>query len=1197
MRKFFQIISVLVLMVATLTSNIYAEDAGQDMRIKYPGIQLLSNGRLLDSEGNEYVDGDIKGDAKFTLSYEWAISNDISESVIPGDYYEFQLPESLKVNGSTEGTLGSYGTYSVSPLGIVRLTFNQTIREAFDNHGSFYLGLELNPDYVSEPGPVLITVPVTEDVKYEFDVKPTQEVSAIEKEGNPNKLKNPEFITWNITINKNYDELSNAVVEDFIPNGLTLRDVKIYDVTTDLHGNVTQQDELSSVVYTEVDGVIRFNEPIARPYRIEVITDIDVHAPVGEKLSYINRARLSSDSSEDIETTATVVIESGHALTKKGIEYKPEEKTMKWRITINGDSKTLTNPWITDTLDTRLSLDKETVIVKGIQSGNIYDNYEVSESLGGFDIIFSGTISEELVIEYITSIKDDVVIVGGESFSNTVVFGEYSLTVGQGVGQPLFWKDHVGLNYETQTATWRYEINRAHEVMKNATIDDVFESGNLQYVDNSFKLWDVTTSIEWVAGVDYEVQETSTGLRIVLLKETNTRLRAEYQTTYHLDNTLPRSTLLRNTATLKYLSRDNREITISDYEEMNVNSDTAKNGFKNGTYNAVSKEIEWTVALNYDRIHFNNATFRDTIGLGQTFVDNSLVIYPYTITENGSIVVDTDNPFDIADFSVVLPTADNGNTVMVDFSTLDTGKTYLIKFRTSLANAIIVDSYENTALYTVDATEYALDASVDVKYGNEVLSKDGKQNGDAFEWMLMINRSQSYLENVVVQDTPSSNQIFDLESFSVFETVVSENGDVSVNYDSKLKINEDYSIDIVTSEVGESFSLKFANPISQSYVIQYRTFGVFENNNYVISNGATLTADGIEETDVDNSDSKQFVATRSGGDGTSRAGIYTLRKVDSEGNPLEGVVFTLTFADNAEIQYVLITDENGTARFNKLRFGEYTLVETTPLPGYKVDTDLARGISITINADTNPNDVQEIENSILNVTLAKRNSHKELLDGAVFSLEKEIDGVYEPILHDLVSTQGVVIVSGIVSGKYRFVEMLANDAYLLNLEPVYFEVTGTETEDIELDFINYQGSITIRKLDEKNKLLQGAIFSVYDAQGHVIYDKLEVVTGEITISDLAPGEYTIVENTPPHGYERDIRDHRVVIEAEYSGEYVAKIVDVVNYLLPEAPNDTDEELGNLGTASTLKTVALFTTGVGLSLMLMSKRRKQEDTDI
>ena len=93
------------------------------------------------------------------------------------------------------------------------------------------------------------------------------------------------------------------------------------------------------------------------------------------------------------------------------------------------------------------------------------------------------------------------------------------------------------------------------------------------------------------------------------------------------------------------------------------------------------------------------------------------------------------------------------------------------------------------------------------------------------------------------------------------------------------------------------------------------------------------------------------------------------------------------------------------------------------------------------------------------------------------------------------------------------------------------EIPKFYTEKVKLFNKTYNpGKFKIEKLNEadKNQKLQGATFSLTDADGHVIYRSSDA-DGIVDFTDIEPGTYTLEETRAPEGYTKSTRKWRVTV--------------------------------------------------------------------
>ena len=172
--------------------------------------------------------------------------------------------------------------------------------------------------------------------------------------------------------------------------------------------------------------------------------------------------------------------------------------------------------------------------------------------------------------------------------------------------------------------------------------------------------------------------------------------------------------------------------------------------------------------------------------------------------------------------------------------------------------------------------------------------------------------------------------------------------------------------------------------------------------------------------------------------------------------------------------------------------------------------------------------------------------------GAVFTLQDEQG---KPLQEGLTTgTDGVVSVNNLKPGKYQLVETQAPDGYELDATPVKFTIVANQSAPIQLAKTNTlkPGSVVLTKVDADSKApLRKAVFTLQDEQGKPVREGLESGTdGKLTINDLKPGKYKLVETQAPDGYELDATP----VEFEIvKNQQTAVEVEKTNTLKPNTP--------------------------------------------
>ncbi|EAV9864147.1 cell wall anchor protein [Listeria monocytogenes] len=256
----------------------------------------------------------------------------------------------------------------------------------------------------------------------------------------------------------------------------------------------------------------------------------------------------------------------------------------------------------------------------------------------------------------------------------------------------------------------------------------------------------------------------------------------------------------------------------------------------------------------------------------------------------------------------------------------------------------------------------------------------------------------------------------------------------------------------------------------------------------------------------------------------AKTGSVVLTKLDSITKAvLAGAEFELQKADGSKIKSGLITNTSGELTVTDLAPGDYQLIETKAPTGYSLD-ESPLNFTIALN-QAEPTKVSK-ENTAKagTVILTKKdNVTKKGLADAEFELQKA-DGT---ILQSNLKTNedGNLEVKDLELGDYQFVETKAPTGYVLDTEPVNFEINFNQTEDVSVTKENTakSGSVILTKKDsETGSNLADAEFKLQTTEGTTLQSDLVTdVNGKLEITELAVGDYQLVETKAPAGYTLD----------------------------------------------------------------------------
>ncbi|WP_426616640.1 SpaA isopeptide-forming pilin-related protein [Bacillus velezensis] len=1122
---------------------------------------ILTDVKLTDEKGKPYdKNNPANTNSPANITIQWAIPNELGKTINDGDRYEFDLPKEFIMHNDitnqplTDGD-STYGTFSINTSGHVIMTFNGEVKEDSNVKGSLYVNTQFNQKEIKGSTTQKIKFPVnsdTPDVTVYF--KPNVN-KTIEKSGSLDKGINPGKVTWTVDLNKKEEEVKHAKLTESLPDELTFRSVKVYELDVNIDGSVSQGNEITSGYTVGENGSVTFAGTIDSAYRLIYDTEIKDAAKPGKggKITLTNKAAFSGDNAEPISAEASVTAGYGKMIEKSSTGYKGESQTFSWAVMYNYGEKKIdqSKAGIKDTFGSDdLHLVPGSLKVLPItfsQNGSEQEgaplkegeDYTLTDNGNGFEIKFKQSVTGAYKIIYQSQVNDGVIIDSPVKYTNTAVTdtGESKETPGTAIQQNLI-KNYSNADYEKKTVDWTITVNKNGYTMKDWTLDDQFTSGGLALIDDSFHMQDTTDNKTLKEGTDYTLTKKpgNQGFTIALIgdyAETNSQFKITYTTKFNADFS---NEPIKNTAESTWTDKNGGKRTNKESSGFTPNNQTSHNGFKNGSYNAVSKEITWKVGINYNGEPSKNPYIKDTITDGQQFLHGSVAVKTYTISKNGSIT--EGEALDSSKYEIEEPSDGNKNTLIVRLKT-DDALPYLIEFKTSLKGQVIKQNqYTNKAEYfNNDHADRTLTGSVSIANGGNLISKGGKQNGNNIDWNINVNASQSTLDDVKVKDTPDENQIIDEDSFKVYQAKYNENGvmkDSSGNLipgDVKLEKDKDYKLDIKTDNAtGEqSFVLTFTGSykqIDRAYVIQYRSLINIAGSSGQVSNRVSISGTNVEEQTQENNSSVFVAISSGGGSGSGEKGSLTISKTGSDGTSLSGAGFQLWSKDGKQLLRTGTTDDAGKLAFGNIRYGTYVLKEIKAPDGYTISDAYVNGVSVTIDGKSSAaGALYKVINQKNKVTLIKKDENNKPLAGAVFKLEKKSsDGTYTLIKNNIESDKnGKVEINGLPAGYYRLMETKAPSGFIVNTKAIHFSIAKNEKNqvpDVELgSMVNYKGKAALTKKDEDGLNLEGAVFKIVDSDGKTVQEDLvSDKDGKIETSGLAPGHYAFIETKAPDGY-------------------------------------------------------------------------------
>lgn len=286
---------------------------------------------------------------------------------------------------------------------------------------------------------------------------------------------------------------------------------------------------------------------------------------------------------------------------------------------------------------------------------------------------------------------------------------------------------------------------------------------------------------------------------------------------------------------------------------------------------------------------------------------------------------------------------------------------------------------------------------------------------------------------------------------------------------------------------------------------------------------------------------------------TPKAGSLTIQKADKDGKPLLGAEFKIYAVGDAAREnpiYTLITDSSGKAVKTGIPYGSYVAIESRAPEGYERD-NTERPFDIPQkDEDGKVTDIEDIRISVENtksryaLSIIKKDiDTNETLANTRFAVRG--DGFYTEAE---TGADGAVTVEVPAAGTYSITEIVPPVGYTLDPKTYTVEVTGHTAVGAEVAFTakNYKTRVKLKKVDERGIQLEGAEFSIFDAEGKQpakftqegsVYTYSEsgsvtvIAAGYAEIVGLPVGDYILRENKAPANYV-SLEDIRFRVRAD-----------------------------------------------------------------
>ena len=307
------------------------------------------------------------------------------------------------------------------------------------------------------------------------------------------------------------------------------------------------------------------------------------------------------------------------------------------------------------------------------------------------------------------------------------------------------------------------------------------------------------------------------------------------------------------------------------------------------------------------------------------------------------------------------------------------------------------------------------------------------------------------------------------------------------------------------------------------------------------------------------------------------------------------------------------TGSNGRFSINKLKSGDYQVIETTlgPNTGYALNS---RPVDIAVSAGDTATKTIYNDYQLGHINIVKKDASTGAgLEGVEFKIYSLSQRKYvvntNPMEYGDINSakvyrtnsSGSVTAYNLLEGNYQVIETSIGDnyGYVLDSTPHNVSVTARKTAKVSLTNEYKLGSIKIIKKDKDTGAnLRGVGFKIYSlsqkkyitATNPVKYGDVNNAkvyytgsNGTVTVSGLWAGSYQVIESTlgDNYGYELDTTPHTKVV----TPRGVAELTVYNEY-----------KLGNLEITKKDETSGRPMSGVGFKIYSVSKKQYIKSTD-
>ncbi|WP_218918887.1 SpaA isopeptide-forming pilin-related protein [Paenibacillus borealis] len=922
-----------------------------------------------------------------------------------------------------------------------------------------------------------------------------------------------ETITWEIRFNYNEKPITsnNAVLTDYfnITQDYVAGSMIIYKVKLDQNGSGTDDGTLiADTDYTltqlpDVSGTagfkLQFNHDIQSAYRIVYKTKVAERVYTGE--SIVNKATYNGQTVQASTSTTQRILNKQAVNNGTDVDYL--NKTVKWTIKVNEDSRTMTNLVLTDKFtNAGLQLIGKPAISPALVEGTDYEitnlgsgEFKVNE---GFVIKFLKPITKAYTITYSTKFDYYSLITASKYFINTasILWDEKTSSSAQ-TSSSTFTPDAKVIKNGFKTGkydiaskkiTWTVGANYNKRVLAaGAELVDTLPAGQ-QVVAGTVIVNKLNYGADGahysvnpplVEGTDYTVTVTDKLLKVKFKDSVDYAFYVVFKTEF-IDGDINLSSVTNNAILNNSEDKPVSEVLSGSASVTNGGQYVTKTGSRDSSDQTI---INWTVTINANQSNVSNVQIVDTPSSNQVLLPESFQLVETTVNPaNGTV-------------NVTANKLERDKDYTLDFITDSTGKdTFKLAFTDTIDKPYIL-TYKSviTAVGTVPITNAVSFSGV----GSQLVSKPF-----------------SFTQSFTIVDTGGTGSGVK-GSLKVLKTNADQTKNLQGAEFSLGRIVGTELKDTVKATSDSAGNLEFTNLRAGKYVLKETK----------APTGYAL--DTTARTVTINSSTPVLLTVTNDFNGSLK-----LTKVaqDDSSRKLAGAEFELYDATNTLVG-TGTADANGVVLFTKLMGGSYTYKETKAPAGYKLN---GNSVSVTIDpaqqkAVTVTNEA--LQGSLKLIKVDKDDAAKKLA-GAKFELYNSSNTL---VATSTTNASGEIVFSNLKFGTYSYQETAAPAGYELDSTKQTITIDSDVQKVLEpIKNTATLGSLKLVKVDaaDSTKKLAGAKFELYNSSNAMVAAATTNASGEIIFDNLKVGAYTLEETKAPAGYDLDSTVRNITISSK-----------------------------------------------------------------